>query len=57
MSDISTQMMRKAINKCHWRMKVAGIFICAGVCMPCEKAIYDGKCDALAGLVKKQKEN
>lgn len=48
--------VKKAIKKCHWRKKVAGIDICAGVCLPCEKAINDGKCDILLKAIKSKGE-
>lgn len=46
----------KAIKKCHWRKKVAGIYICAGVCMPCDEAMNKGKCDTLINLFRKDRK-
>lgn len=56
LSGIAAEMVKKAIKKCHWRKKVAGIDICAGVCLPCEKAINDGKCDILLKAIKSKGE-
>lgn len=47
----------KAIKHCHWRKDFGGVSICSGMCLPCERAIENGKCEILFKLFKEnQKE-
>ena len=52
---------KELIEKCHWRQKVHGVYICAGAVAPCAHEIDQGRCDTLINyfnnLRKEDKEN
>ena len=47
----------KAIKHCYWRKDLGGIPICSGMCLPCERAIENVKCEILIKLFKEQRED
>ena len=49
--------IKEAVENCFWRKKVAGIYVCSGDVVPCEKNIDDGKCDTLIKLFAKERDN
>lgn len=49
--------IQEAIENCFWRVKVAGIYVCRGDIVPCEKHIDDGKCETLIKLFTQQGDN
>lgn len=53
--DLHKQVV-KAIKHCHWRKDFGGVPICCSMCLPCERAIERGKCDALNELFRKNQE-
>ena len=50
--------IQEAIENCFWRKDIGGgIYVCKGDLVPCEKHIYDGKCDTLINLFRQKGDN
>lgn len=50
MSEVTQEMIYKAVDECHWRMKVHDVDICTGDVIPCSFNIEKGACDTLKKL-------
>ena len=50
MSEITKEMIDKAIKDCFWRKDVCGVDVCRGMLTPCASVIESGKCDTLIEL-------
>lgn len=50
MSEITQEMIDKAIKDCFWRIEIEGISICKGMLTPCQRTIENGNCDTLKRL-------
>lgn len=48
--DVTDEEIDQAIYNCKWKKDIGGEDICSAYCIPCVKAIEDGKCDALINL-------
>lgn len=52
--DKQIEKLIETIKKeCKWRQNVFGVDVCKGMCLPCDKMIYDGKCDELIKIFGK----
>lgn len=45
----------RLIEKCKWRKDLAGIYVCIGECLPCDKTIEIGRCDVLLEYFRKER--
>ena len=52
MSEITKEMIDKAIKDCFWRKDVCGVDVCNGMLTPCASVIELGKCDTLIELFR-----
>lgn len=56
MSEITKEMIDKAIKECYWRKVVDGVGVCGGMLAPCSRTIEKGQCETLINLYRNRKE-
>lgn len=54
---LTDEDIKTAVENCHWRRDVCGIWVCGGDIVPCLKHIDDGRCDTLKRLFEKEGES
>ena len=50
---MTDKQIMKIVNKCEYRKRLnRQISICTLACLPCKKAVYDGRCPMLKELLE-----
>lgn len=56
MKELTKEAVLKAVKECYWRNDSMGVPICSGECLPCEKVIFRGSCEAIRELIIRNHE-